>query len=268
MTDFGDLSCCCQTVWVGLVMRRLKSAESEGGMTGSRIPEHVTRATPGGLKGSIEVRYVALDRDEATSWGAWSLARLIGQERASGGTCIFNNSLSVKRPLQVGCLPQTSSTPSTEPATSFGRFLTSSDSSATTDYPSNYFQPAKMADASGDAKPTPSADQTASSDLRVAGDETKLVTNPIGDETKEAPASDTQTSTVTETASTAATNVATSASAAAAGVKDSVFSMFGGGAKKEKKEDEDDAKDEPSGSSKVKKEDEDEVKSTVTTTTQ
>merc|ERR1712169_153653 len=48
---------------------------------------------------------------------------------------------------------------------------------------------------------------------------------------------------------------------AATGVKDSVFSMFGGGAKKERKVEEDEgAKDEPSGSSKAKKEDEDEDK--------
>lgn len=122
-----------------------------------------------------------------------------------------------------------------------------------------------MADASGDAKPTSAADQTASSDLKLAADETKLVTNPIGDESKEAPATDAQTSTVTDQASAAATTVANSATAAASGVKDSVFSMFGGGAKKEKKEEDDDAaKDEPSGSSKVKNDDDDEVRSNAT----
>ena len=52
------------------------------------------------------------------------------------------------------------------------------------------------------------------------------------------------TSTSTETAKDTAT-----------GVKDSVFSMFGGGAKKEKKEEPDD-EDEPSGSSKKKKDEE------------
>jgi Ran-binding protein 1 len=115
-----------------------------------------------------------------------------------------------------------------------------------------------MADASGDAKPTPSAAQTASSDLRPATDETKLVTNPICDDSKEAPATDEKSTTVTETASAAAANVANTATAAATGVKDQVFSMFGGGAKKEKKEEEDD-KDEPSGSSKVKKDADDDV---------
>lgn len=39
----------------------------------------------------------------------------------------------------------------------------------------------------------------------------------------------------------------------ATGVKDSVFSMFGGGAKKEKKPEAEDDADEPSGSSKAKK---------------
>ena len=57
-----------------------------------------------------------------------------------------------------------------------------------------------------------------------------------------------------------ASNAATSASAAATGVKDSVFSMFGGGGAKEKRvETEDDAaKDEPSGSAKAAKDKEDE----------
>lgn len=117
-----------------------------------------------------------------------------------------------------------------------------------------------MADAAGDAKPTSSADQTASSDLKLASDETKLVTNPIGDESKEAPATDAQASTVTEQATAAASTVANTATAAATGVKDSVFSMFGGGAKKEKKEDEEEAAAEPSGSSKAKKDDDDDVR--------
>jgi len=49
-----------------------------------------------------------------------------------------------------------------------------------------------------------------------------------------------------------ATSYTEAAANAASGVKDSVFSMFGGGAKKEKRVEEDDA-DEPSGSSKNKK---------------
>lgn len=199
--------------------------------------------------------------------GAEILALVIGQERPSGGTCIFNNSLSVKRLSQIPILDISGPLY----ASSFANPCRGStilrkiscrpfiNPQATT-YPSKYFQPANMADASGDAKPTPAADQTASSDLKPAVDETKLATNPLGDESKEAPASDAQTSTVTETASATAANVASTASAAATGVKDSVFSMFGGGAKKEKKEDEDDdAKNEPSGSSKVKKDDDDDV---------
>lgn len=48
-----------------------------------------------------------------------------------------------------------------------------------------------------------------------------------------------------------ASNAASKASSTAANMKDSVFSMFGGGAKKEKKDE--DEVDEPSGSSKAKK---------------
>ena len=111
-----------------------------------------------------------------------------------------------------------------------------------------------MSDAT-EPKPTPSADQTASSEPRLAADETKLATNPVGDESKEAP------NTGSADAGTASTATSTLASTAA-GVKDSVFSMFGGGGKKEKKVEEEDpaAKDEPSGSSKAKKDDEDEVR--------
>ena len=108
---------------------------------------------------------------------------------------------------------------------------------------------------SDEAKPTPSADQTASSEPKLAEDETKLATNPVGDESKEAPNAG---PTYTESATNVATSAATSASAAAAGVKDSVFSMFGGGGKKEVKKDEDEGKDEPSGSSKAQKDAEDE----------
>lgn len=58
--------------------------------------------------------------------------------------------------------------------------------------------------------------------------------------------------TLTEQATSAATTAATSVSSAAAGVKDNVFSMFGGGAKKEKVEDED--RGDNSGSAKAQKE--------------
>lgn len=102
---------------------------------------------------------------------------------------------------------------------------------------------------STETKPTASADQTASSDLRPAQDETKLAQNSLGN-----PAS----SSLADTASSAAS----AATASATGVKDSVFSMFGGGAKKEKKVEEEDeaAKNEPSGSSKAKKDEDDEVR--------
>lgn len=110
-----------------------------------------------------------------------------------------------------------------------------------------------MADAN-DLKETPSASQTASSELRPAEHETKLVTNPSGGEAKETGSS------IVDTISNTTSEAATSVGAAATGVKDSVFSMFGGGEKKPKKADEDeDAKNEPSGSSKAKKDDDDEV---------
>ena len=118
---------------------------------------------------------------------------------------------------------------------------------------------------SDETKPTPAADQTASSEPKLAESEIKLATNPIGDESKETPSTG---PTLTESATNAASNAATSATAAAAGVKDSVFSMFGGGGKKEKKEDEDAGKDEPSGSSKAQKDPEDdEVRCTLSAKT-
>ena len=97
-------------------------------------------------------------------------------------------------------------------------------------------------------EPTPSADQAASSEPRKVEDETKLATNPKGDESLEQG----KQSTYTEMASSAASNAAAQASATATSMKDNVFSMFGGGPKKEKKEEEE-AVDEPSGSSKAKK---------------
>lgn len=88
----------------------------------------------------------------------------------------------------------------------------------------------------------PSADQTG--------------TNTTVDESSSAaPATDVKSTSYTEAATSAASTAASTATAAASGVKDSVFSMFGGGAKKEKKPEEDEA-DEPSGSSKAKKEEE------------
>ena len=57
----------------------------------------------------------------------------------------------------------------------------------------------------------------------------------------------------TEMASNAATTAASTATSAVVGVKDNVFSMFGGGAKKDKKEDSEDAEAETSGSAKSKR---------------
>jgi Ran-binding protein 1 len=102
-------------------------------------------------------------------------------------------------------------------------------------------------------KSAPTGQTPASSEPGLAETETNLATNPSGTEaetSQETSATDSK-SAYTEMAS----NVAGSAGAAAAGVKDSVFSMFGGGGAKEKKvEQEDDAaKDEPSGSAKAAK---------------
>lgn len=95
--------------------------------------------------------------------------------------------------------------------------------------------------------------EIASSEPRLAEKETQLATDPVGteDSTEEKPA------TLTDVASNAATTAASGATAVAAGVKDSVFSMFGGGAKKETKTEDDDAANDRSGSSKAQKEKED-----------
>lgn len=95
--------------------------------------------------------------------------------------------------------------------------------------------------------------ETVSSSLRPAENETKLATNPIGtgSSTNEKPA------TYTDMASNAASTAATTATAAATGVKDSVFSMFGGGAKKETPVQDDSAANDRSGSAKAMKEKED-----------
>jgi hypothetical protein len=104
-----------------------------------------------------------------------------------------------------------------------------------------------------DAISTPSAEQTASPDARLAESETNLATNPsnTGDSTSQKPA------TYTDMASNATSTAASSAHSAATGVKDSVFSMFGGGAKKETKVEDDDAANDRSGSAKAQKEKED-----------
>lgn len=68
-------------------------------------------------------------------------------------------------------------------------------------------------------------------------------------ETHQEPAAEKGKSSITELASSAATTATT----AALGMKDNVFSMFGGGAKKEKKEPKDEP-EEASGSAKAQKE--------------
>lgn len=98
-------------------------------------------------------------------------------------------------------------------------------------------------------KETPSATQTASSEPRLAEQETKLATNPIGTESSTTAKPDEQS---------VVGKAASDVSAAATGVKDSVFSMFGGGAKKEKKVEEEE-ENERSGSSKAKKAEEEDV---------
>lgn len=100
------------------------------------------------------------------------------------------------------------------------------------------------------ADTTPSAGQEAASGLRPAEQETKLATNPKGTEDSTTPATGDDKSVVSKAADTA--------SQAATGVKDSVFSMFGGGAKKEKKPEEDDDANDRSGSAKAKKAEDDE----------
>lgn len=99
--------------------------------------------------------------------------------------------------------------------------------------------------ASVETKPDPSVEQTTS----TASKEPDTAAQPTS--SSEAAPATTEQSTYTGTATSAAANAATSASNAAAGVKDSVFSMFGGGAKKDKVE-EDEAQDR-SGSSKAQK---------------
>ena len=93
-----------------------------------------------------------------------------------------------------------------------------------------------------ETKPDASAEPETTKDTNA----TETAATPSA--TQENPAVKSEQPSYTEMA-TAAT---TSATSAAVGVKDSVFSMFGGGAKKEKKED-DEAQDR-SGSSKAQKE--------------
>lgn len=79
---------------------------------------------------------------------------------------------------------------------------------------------------------------------KLAVDETKKVT-------EQAPAEAAEKNKENTSLSGLASQAGSSAAETAQGVKDNVFSMFGGGQKKEKKEEPDDV-DEPSGSSKKK----------------
>lgn len=100
--------------------------------------------------------------------------------------------------------------------------------------------------ATTEAKLDPTEAQTISSEPKSAQHDADTTTH--AKDTEE----DKSKTTYTEMASSAATSAATTASTAAVGVKDNVFSMFGGGAKKEKKDETGEPEDR-SGSSKAKK---------------
>ncbi len=97
-----------------------------------------------------------------------------------------------------------------------------------------------------DAKLDPTEEQTTSSEAKPAQHEADTTVQAKDAEEEKAKSS------YTDIATSAATSAATTATAAAVGVKDNVFSMFGGGAKKEKKEEANEPEDR-SGSSKAKK---------------
>ncbi len=124
-----------------------------------------------------------------------------------------------------------------------------------------------MQDISSAAEQGPSTEQTASSDAKQdppaeqPGSSEPVLDSKLKQEepTSAEPAQDAHNEPVAEkgksSISELASSAASSATTAALGMKDNVFSMFGGGAKKEKKEPEDDV-DEASGSAKAKKESE------------
>lgn len=103
--------------------------------------------------------------------------------------------------------------------------------------------------ANTETKPEPVGEQvtTSKSEPTVAREEKDLGPQPQDTHGESAP--EKTKSTYSEMATTAAT----SATSAAVGVKDNVFSMFGGGAKKEKKVEPEDDVHEASGSSKAQK---------------
>ena len=100
-------------------------------------------------------------------------------------------------------------------------------------------------------KSAPPSETPASTEPGIAETETKLATNPADHEAETSSATDGK-----QSYSDMASNAAGSATAAAVGVKDSVFSMFGGGGVKEKKVEQphDNEQDERSGSAKATKE--------------
>ena len=102
-------------------------------------------------------------------------------------------------------------------------------------------------------KPNPDAhptDDPASSSNEPNPTETKDAKSLATGSQKEPSSAEKPKPTYTELAASAATT----ATNAAMGVKDNVFSMFGGGVKKEKKEESKDVPQEASGSSKAQKE--------------
>ncbi|KAI9733352.1 MAG: Ran GTPase-binding protein yrb1 [Cirrosporium novae-zelandiae] len=111
--------------------------------------------------------------------------------------------------------------------------------------------------ATSDLNPDPASEQVAPAESQPTPTEADMTNKSPQSESKptESKANDT-TDTVEPPTTGAAELAATAASTAtstATGVKDSVFSMFGGGAKKEKKE-QAEVTNEPSGSSKAQKE--------------
>jgi Ran-binding protein 1 len=106
----------------------------------------------------------------------------------------------------------------------------------------------KMADAA-EAKVDPSTAPSTDPESKVSPPETASPAQPKTEEGEVKTEDSAEKSSYT----TMASNAASTGIAAATGVKDSVFSMFGGGAKKEKKEEPEEEADEPSGSTKANK---------------
>ncbi|KAL8675006.1 MAG: hypothetical protein Q9168_000601 [Polycauliona sp. 1 TL-2023] len=100
-----------------------------------------------------------------------------------------------------------------------------------------------------ETKPDPKEDQMPSAEPTTAQADKQSTTDTQVSQDTSVTSEEKPKTTYTEMAQSATT----SASSAAVGVKDSVFSMFGGGAKKEKREETEDAAAETSGSSKSKR---------------